>query len=74
MAPVPLSAVCFRHRQKDNKAILQRVIARGRVYLSNTMIDGQFVLRACLVNHRATEDDVRAILSEVLAAAAEVNA
>ena len=73
MAPVPLSAVCFRHRQGDNKAILQRVIARGCVCLSNTMIDGKFVLRACFVNHRAKTDDVREIVSEVLAAAAEVN-
>ena len=45
LAPVPLSAVCFRHRHKDNQAILRRVIARGRVYLSNATIGGQFALR-----------------------------
>lgn len=73
LAPVPLSAVCFRHRQKDNQAILKRVITRGRVYLSNATIRGQFALRACFVNHRTTEDDVRAIVSEVIAAADEVN-
>jgi len=74
VAPTPLSAVCFRHRTKDNKAILRRVVARGRVYISNATIGGQFVLRACFVNHRATEDDVRAIVSEVIAAADELNA
>jgi glutamate/tyrosine decarboxylase-like PLP-dependent enzyme len=74
LAPVPLSAVCFRHRTKDNAGILQRVIARGRVYLSNATIDGQFALRACFVNHRTTDDDVRAIVSEVIAAADELNA
>jgi glutamate/tyrosine decarboxylase-like PLP-dependent enzyme len=73
VAPVPLSAVCFRHRTKDNKAILRRVVARGRVYISNATIDGRFVLRACFVNHRATEADVRAIVSEVVAAADELN-
>jgi aromatic-L-amino-acid/L-tryptophan decarboxylase len=73
LAPVPLSAVCFRHRTKDNAGILRRVIARGRVYLSNATIDGQFALRACFVNHRTTDDDVRAIVSEVIAAAAELN-
>lgn len=73
LAPVPLSAVCFRHRHKDNEAILKRVIARGRVYLSNATIKGQSALRACFVNHRAREDDVRAIVSEVIAAAAEMN-
>jgi glutamate/tyrosine decarboxylase-like PLP-dependent enzyme len=73
VAPVPLSAVCFRHRAKDNAAILKRVIARGRVYISNATIGGRFVLRACFVNHRATDDDVRAIVSEVVAAANELN-
>lgn len=73
LAPVPLSAVCFRHRTKDNAAILKRVIARGRVYLSNATIGDQFALRACFVNHRTTKDDVQAIVSEVIAAAAEMN-
>lgn len=72
LAPVPLSAVCFRHRIKDNEAILKRVNARGRVYISNATIGGRFALRACFVNHRTTEEDVRAIVAEVLAAAGEV--
>jgi aromatic-L-amino-acid/L-tryptophan decarboxylase len=73
LAPVALSAVCFRHRAKDNAAILRRVIARGRVYLSNATIHDQFALRACFVNHRTTENDVRAIVSEVIAAGSELN-
>lgn len=80
LAPVPLSAVCFRHRGtardgKDlNPDILQRVIQRGRVYLSNARLNGQFSLRACIVNHRTTDDDVAMVVSEVLAAAQEVPA
>ena len=73
LAPVPLSAVCFRHREKDNEAILKRMIARGRVYLSNATINAQFALRACFVNHLTKEDDVKAIVSETIAAAKEVN-
>ena len=73
LAPVPLSAVCFRHRTKDNAAILARVIARGRVYISNATIDGRFALRACFVNHRTTKDDVEAIVSEVVAAAGDTD-
>lgn len=69
VATGPLSAVCFRHRSADNEAILQRVIENGRVYISNAAINGRFALRACFVNHRTQEDDVRAIVSEVLAAA-----
>ena len=71
LAPVPLSAVCFRHRVKDNEAILRRVIARGCVYLSNATIDGHFALRACFVNHRSKVTDVDKIVSEVIAAADE---
>jgi glutamate/tyrosine decarboxylase-like PLP-dependent enzyme len=79
LAPVALSAVCFRHRgpAEDlndlNRAILDRVIRRGRVYLSNATIHDQFALRACIVNHRSTEEDVRLIVSEVLAAAQEIS-
>jgi hypothetical protein len=73
MGPVPLSAVCFRHRAKDNEAILRRVIARGRVLLSNATIGGHFALRACFVNHRTRSEDVNLIVSEVIAAANDLN-
>ncbi len=77
LAPVELSAVCFRHRATNpddfNAAILQRVIQRGRVYISNASIRGQFALRACIVNHRSTDDDVLAIVDEVFAAGREVS-
>ena len=79
LAPVALSAVCFRHigtadadLDEFNRRILDRVIRRGRVYISNASIQGKFALRACVVNHRTTEGDIEAIVSEVLAAAAEV--
>lgn len=74
LAPVTLSAVCLRHRTGDNEAILKRVIARGRVFISNATFHGRFALRACFVNHRTTDDDVRLIISEVLAAATEIDA
>ena len=61
-------------RAIGGKTILQRVIARGRVYLSNASINGHFALRACFVNHRTEPEDVHEIVSEVIAAAAEMNA
>lgn len=75
LAPVELSAVCFRYVNGDDKlqaAILARVIARGRVYLSNASINGKFALRACIINHRTTDADIHAIVEEVLAAAEEI--
>lgn len=72
LAPVTLSAVCFRYRNELNAEILGGVIRRGRVYLSNASIDGKFALRACFVNHRTTSADVADIVPEVLSAAREV--
>ncbi|HXZ80188.1 MAG TPA: pyridoxal-dependent decarboxylase [Terriglobales bacterium] len=79
LAPVELSAVCFRHKvpgcaaeqdlNQHNARILQRLIERGRVYLSNATVHGQFALRACIVNHRTTEAHVDSVIPEVLAAA-----
>jgi glutamate/tyrosine decarboxylase-like PLP-dependent enzyme len=82
LAPVPLSAVCFRYRgdatrnERDldalNKELLARIIRRGRVYISNATIRGTFALRACVVNHRSTTADVLAVITETLAAADDV--
>jgi glutamate/tyrosine decarboxylase-like PLP-dependent enzyme len=77
LAPVELSAVCFRYvfesdSDRLNAAILKRLIERGRIYLSNASIAGRFALRACFVNHRTTDADVAAIVPEVLAASREV--
>jgi len=79
LTPVRLSAVCFRYvpqRGEDsdalNQRILQHVNRRGRVYLSNAQILGKFALRACVVNHRTTAQDVEAVVSEVLEAGREL--
>lgn len=82
MAPIELSAVCFRYIGKGdlpepkvdelNLEILRRVIARGRVYLSNATLHGRFCLRACITNHRTTDSDVDCVASEVLAARHEI--
>ena len=77
LAPIELSAVCFRVRRGDdsfNERVLKRVVKRGRVYISNATIHGKFALRACFVNHRTTVEDVRLVAQEVIAAAAEVEA
>jgi len=84
LAPVELSAVCFRHRGAKgaseerlndfNAALLKRVVERGRIYLSNASLRGKFCLRACIVNHRTTDADVDSLVPEVLAAANELSA
>jgi glutamate/tyrosine decarboxylase-like PLP-dependent enzyme len=77
LAPVELSAVCFRWTggagtvdlDQTNAEILTEVNRRGRVYLSNASLRGAFVLRACITNHRTTDEDAAAVVAEVLAAA-----
>lgn len=82
VAPVELSAVCFRHLVRDgageeernqfNLELLKKVVSRGSVYLSNAELKGKFCLRACIVNHLTTDADINAVVTEVLAAASDV--
>ena len=41
------------------------VAADGRILLAPAEVDGATALRACFVNYRTTDDDVRAILPVV---------
>ena len=60
-APRLFSLVCFRRDGSDeeNEALLERVNADGRVFLSHTRLDDRYVLRLAVGNARTTEDDVR---------------
>ncbi len=61
MAPVPFSLVCFRYApvgadaatlDRLNQAILDRVNASGKVFLSHTKLYGRFTLRLAIGNLR----------------------
>jgi aromatic-L-amino-acid decarboxylase len=64
--PQSLSIVCFRYVPECpsqginelNKALLERLQLGGKAFLSSTVIDDVFWLRACIVNPRAQEDDI----------------
>lgn len=61
-APVPLSLVCFRLRDTDdkNREMLDRVNASGVAFLSHTVLNGKFVLRLAIGNIATTWEDVLA--------------
>jgi glutamate/tyrosine decarboxylase-like PLP-dependent enzyme len=86
--PQNLSIVCFRYAppklRKDaqtidklNKAILEKLQLGGQAFLSSTVLDGRFWLRACIINPRTCEEDledlVRNLASSARSAMAEVH-
>jgi glutamate/tyrosine decarboxylase-like PLP-dependent enzyme len=49
-----------------NLALLNRLQASGEAYLSNSVVEGKFALRACIVNFRTALPDIEALLPIVL--------
>lgn len=66
LAPVEMSVVCFRHHplgmddeaalERHNAAILERVNASGRIFISHTKLGGRYTLRIAIGNLRTTQD------------------
>lgn len=80
-APVTLSLVCFRHVPSGateaeiasiNAAIMERVNARGRVYLSHTKLEGRYTLRLAIGNIRTERSHVELAWQELRDAAVSV--
>lgn len=44
-----------------NSELVKKVQASGELFITNAIIGGQFLLRACIVNFRTSAEDVRAI-------------
>jgi aromatic-L-amino-acid/L-tryptophan decarboxylase len=76
MAPPSLSIVCFRFAPSEmrhdnerldilNKALLERLQLGGQAFLSSTILEGRFVLRACIVNPRSMEQDIDLVVKLV---------
>jgi hypothetical protein len=57
-----------------NKVLLARVQASGDFYVSNAVVDGVYLLRACVVNFRTTNADIDAIADTVVAMGRKVHA
>src|SRR5207248_4214681 len=76
MTEPSLSIVCFRFApvplrndeeklNQLNKRLLEAVQLSGNAFLSSTTIQGTFCLRACVINHRSTEQDIDALLAQI---------
>jgi len=87
-ATLGLSIATFRYVPRDlrgaaaaepylntlNETLLARLKTGGKVFVTNAVVDGRFLLRACIVNFRTTEADVAAIPAIVAAAGSRVDA
>jgi glutamate/tyrosine decarboxylase-like PLP-dependent enzyme len=78
-ATLGLSIATFRYVPRDlrgdaaaepylnavNETLLARLKLGGELFVTNAVLDGRFLLRACIVNFRTTDADVAAIPSIV---------
>ena len=50
MAPAPLNLVCFRHTAGDdfNQELMERLNSSGELFLTHTILAGNYVLRLCV--------------------------
>ena len=67
-----LSIVCFRYRpargdpEPFNRKLVDRLQKDGRIFLAGTTVDATYCLRACIINVRTTQDDVRLAVQTVV--------
>jgi glutamate/tyrosine decarboxylase-like PLP-dependent enzyme len=57
-----------------NEELLDRLQRGGEAFVSNAVVDGRFLLRACVVNFRTSFRDVEAVLFIVKRLGAEIDA
>jgi glutamate/tyrosine decarboxylase-like PLP-dependent enzyme len=62
------------HLDRLNKELLDRLQRGGEVFVSNAVIGGRYVLRACIVNFHTTLADVEAVPSIVVRLGRKVDA
>jgi aromatic-L-amino-acid/L-tryptophan decarboxylase len=62
VAPVPFSSVCFRLKtdDKENQSLIDRVNATGRIFISQTRLNGKLTIHFTVGNLRTTEAHVDA--------------
>jgi aromatic-L-amino-acid decarboxylase len=71
-----LTVVPFRLREggaEENKRLLDAINASKRVFLSSTLVHGEYTLRACIVSHRTHRDRIEECIDIVARATAEVS-
>jgi len=74
-APAPLNLVCFRHADGDafNQRLLENLNQSGKLYLTHTTLNDQYVLRFCVGQAHTEENHVHQAWQQIQATAAELD-
>jgi hypothetical protein len=62
------------HLDALNRKLVDRLQRGGETFVSNAVVDGHYVLRACIVNFHTTRTDVEAVPGIVARIGREVEA
>jgi glutamate/tyrosine decarboxylase-like PLP-dependent enzyme len=69
-----LAVACFRFKgnltdseaiSELNQKLIPALEADGRVFITSTKLNGEFVLRACIINHRKNETSIEYLLDTI---------
>jgi aromatic-L-amino-acid decarboxylase len=63
-----------QHLDALNRQLLDRLQRGGEAFVSNAIIRGRYLLRACIVNFHTTDSDVRAVVEIIVRLGREVDA
>jgi aromatic-L-amino-acid decarboxylase len=66
----PLAGAGAEEEDERNRALLERINASKRVFLSSTMVDGRFTLRIAILSHRTHHDRIDEAIEIIRDAAA----
>ena len=55
-----------------NARLLDALEGDGRVFITGTQLNGQHVIRACIINHRMVREDIDFLLQTIRDVAAQV--
>ena len=76
-----LAIACFRYTGSNlsteqiisiNQQLIPALEQDGRIFIAGTRLNGEFVLRACIINHRKSETSIDYLLDTIRAVAAKL--
>ncbi|MBA4408467.1 MAG: aspartate aminotransferase family protein [Odoribacter sp.] len=75
VAPAPLNLVCFAHKNGNDfsRKLLETINSRGKMYLTHTVVHGNYILRMSIAQTNTTAEHVRLAWEAIQEVAGELN-